>query len=86
MAKWVVTEWNGISSSVVGTMPGTMSERQIEGVLQRLVCRHLSAAEILVGSLQFNSGDRTTALDRVGSGLPLSFGLEPCYTASMENV
>lgn len=86
MAKWVVTEWNGLSSSVVGTMPGTMSERQMEGVLQRLVCRHLSPTEILVASLQSNSADRTVLLDRVGSGVPLSFGLDPRYTASMENV
>ena len=86
MAKWVIREWDGLNPKVIGTMPGTMGHHQMETLFQRLVCRHLSSAELLAASLSAKAPGRATFLDRVGFNNPISFGIDPHYAANLEGV
>lgn len=84
MAHWKITSYDGLTEQASWTLPGTMSEQQVETVLQRLVCSTLNQDEIIASSLPVGSSGRASHLDRVGSGLPMSFGNNPHFTAERE--
>lgn len=67
------------------TMPGNMSEKEIETTLQRLVARHLSAEEIVSASLRRNNQWRSSLLDRTGRGAPICYGNNPYYIAAYKD-
>lgn len=84
MPHWKITSYDSLDERETWTLPGTMSEQQVEVVLQHLVCSSLNQNEIMTSSLPVGSPGRTTHLDRVGSGLPMSFGSNPHFTARKE--
>ncbi|WP_225029444.1 hypothetical protein [Xinfangfangia pollutisoli] len=74
MAKWKITSYDSLQEREVWTLPGTMSESQVEAVLQRLVCSTLTEQEIIAASMPVGEPGRAPHLDRVGGGIPISFG------------
>ena len=74
MAMWFVKEWDGTEVKAEHKLPGHLSEQEIEATLQRLVCRNLTVAEILLASRRANDPARTVFLDRIGTGRPIDYG------------
>jgi hypothetical protein len=74
MPKWRITALDGLAAVRTFEMPGHLSEPEIETVLQRLVSRSLSEAEIVRSSLRKNDRNYISHLERVGKGVPLSYG------------
>ena len=81
MAEWIITRWDGLRVSPERYLPGYLSIREVEVILQHLVCRHLDEDEIISASRRRNDPKRTTFLDRVGRGSPPCYGNNPHYTA-----
>ena len=69
VGDWMIKEWDGNDVKAQYELPGHMSEQEIETALQRLVCRDLSANEILAASRRRN--------DPMRSGLLISCGARP---------
>jgi hypothetical protein len=78
---WRITELDSNEPKAEYELPDYMTENEIEAILQRLVCRNLSADEILSASRRKNDPRRSTLLDRIGSGRPIQYGDNPFYTA-----
>lgn len=85
MPHWKITSYDSLDERETWTLPGTMSEQQVEVVLQRLVCSSLNQNEIMTSSFPVDSPRRTIHLDRVGSGRPMSFGCNPHFTARKDH-
>lgn len=79
--QWKITEWSGTEKRGEWSVPGALSDSEIESLLTRLVSRNLSIEEVISASLRRNFRQRTSHLDRVGRGEPISFGYNPQYTA-----
>ena len=75
-AKWIIRKYESNALKWEKVLPGNMSNKRVETVLQRLVCQNLSADEILSSSLNAEAPGRTSQLDRVGI-----YGHNPYYTA-----
>jgi hypothetical protein len=85
MAVWFIKEWDGIEVKAEHNLPGHLSVQEIETTLQRLVCRDLTVAEILLASRRTNDPLRTGFLDRVGNGHPIDYGHSNLhYTAELK--
>jgi hypothetical protein len=68
----------------LAVLPGTMGSRQIEATLRHLTCRTLTEREIIDASRSEGDLARTTLLDRVGRGSPLTYGAgEVVFTADL---
>ena len=80
-AKWIIRKYESNALKWEKILPGAMSNKRVEGVLQRLVCQNLSTDEILSSSLNAETPGRTSHLDRVGSGTLFIYGQNPYYTA-----
>lgn len=74
MSDWIIKEWDGNDIKKEHKLSGRFSEKEIEAILQRLVCRNLTVAEILLASRRSNDTMRATFLDRVGSGKMINYG------------
>ena len=85
MGDWVISHCDGGGLINEWTMPGNLSSSEVKAILQRLVCRDLTIDEILSASRRKNDKNRTTLLDQVGSGLPISYGENPHYNAERKN-
>ena len=81
MAEWRITEWNGNERGAEHTLPGNLTQQEIETALQRLVCRNLNVDEVRSASRRKGDPERSSQLDRIGTDKPLSFGQDPHYTA-----
>ncbi len=79
--KWIIRKYESNALEWEKTIPGNMSNKRIETMLQRLVCQNLNADEILSSSLNAETPGRTNHLDRVGSGTLFIYGRNPYYTA-----
>ncbi len=79
--KWIIRKYESNALKWEKVLPGNMSNKRVEAVLQRLVCRNLSTDEILSSSLNAETPGRTSHLDRVGSGTLFIYGRNPYYTA-----
>ena len=79
--KWIIRKYESNALKWEKVLPGNMSNKRVETVLQRLVCQNLSADEILSSSLNAEAPGRTGHLDRVGSGTLFIYGHNPYYTA-----
>jgi hypothetical protein len=91
MAKryWRIRGMNGFEPFFERSIPaGSLSERQVEQILVRMACIHLTESEIFAASLRPNASGRTELLSvhRNGDG---PFGLwtdgNPYYTAQIED-
>lgn len=80
-AKWIIRKYESNALEWEKILPGNMSNKRVEAVLQRLVCQALSTDEILSSSLNAETPGRTSHLDRVGSGTLFIYGSNPYYTA-----
>ncbi len=80
-AKWIIRKYESNALEWEKVLPGNMSNKRVEAILQRLVCQHLSTDEILSSSLNTETPGRTDHLDRVGSGTLFIYGRNPYYTA-----
>lgn len=79
--KWIIRKYESNALEWEKTIPGNMSNKRIETMLQHLVCQNLNADEILSSSLNAETPGRTSHLDRVGSGTLFIYGRNPYYTA-----
>ena len=79
MPNWNIRKMDGLSSVLVGSMPGSTTNSEVETALQRLVCCMLNEEEIIRSSLRRNHPDRASYLDRVGSGKVISYGHGSTY-------
>ena len=84
MPQWSIFQNDSLKSTLVGHLPGTMGERQVAEILQRLVSRDLTAEDVIQSSLPLSARSRRPHLDRMGGGYPLCYGDNPSYTASKE--
>jgi len=81
MLKWTVRKWDGLEEIWSRDLPGRMGPNQVERLLQRLACRHLTDDEIISASLPKNAVGRTSILDETDFAQPMSYGENPHYTA-----
>jgi hypothetical protein len=79
---WHIEGYDGGALTFECSMPGNMSNREIEIVLQRLAARHLSENEVVSASLRRNAKNRSPLLDRIGNGFPIMYGENPYYIAT----
>ena len=84
MAKWLIRGWDSTEMIYERTVSGQLSVGEVETMLQRLCCRHLTEDEVIDCSLRRNDRARKTFLDRQGRSLPISFGENPYYTAERD--
>lgn len=86
MPHWKIEKHDGIlETGLVGELPDSMSEREVEEVLRRLVCIRLNEEEVLASSLDARHPNRRVLLDRIGSGPEIQFGDNPFFIARLEN-
>jgi len=78
---WIITKYNSLETEAEWKLPGSLSESEIEQILQRLVCADLSPSEIINASRRRDDPLRASFLDRVGEGSPISYGDNPHYVA-----
>lgn len=84
LSSWQIKKVDASTEEVLGTLPGNMSKREVEIILQRLVCTTLNSQEILLASLRKDRPERTSLLYRVGSDLPIQYGHDAVFfTASL---
>ena len=79
---WHIEGWDSTDLLFERDIPGNMSEGEVERLLQRLVCRDLTPNEVIDASLRKNSKNRSSLLDRIGSGNPIHIGSNPYYIAT----
>jgi len=77
---WIIEGWDS-GDKFFETELLSISESEIETVLKRLACRHLSDIEIVDSSRRANDTKRLSFLDRIGRGKPITVGENPYYTA-----
>lgn len=65
MKRWIIQEYDGCDAISEHYLPEHLSHPEIETVMQRLVCRDLSANEIIKCSFRKNDKNRMGFLDRV---------------------
>jgi hypothetical protein len=87
-ARWTVQGFNGTDAFFRETLPVTSwSDSQIVCLLQRLLCRHLEAADIIDGSRaprdQFYNAVLKEHRDTKGKRLTIMVGTDPYYVASV---
>ena len=80
MAGWCIRGFDGLNEVFVQEIPD-YSEKEILGILQRLCCQTLSHEEIVMSSLRNRGRGRRTLLERIGTGQPLTVGVDPTFTA-----
>lgn len=84
-ARWKIVEYDGAETVSETTVSGQLSDREVETLLQRLVCRHLSFEEVVGSSLRKNAKGHRTHLDvRPASKSALMCGDGYHYTARFE--
>jgi len=82
MAKiWLLEKFDGQTPVEQKEVPAVLSDREVEEMLRRLVCKDLDNDEIIDSSLRPGMKNYRTLLEKVGSGVPLSFGQNPHWTA-----
>ena len=64
LSSWQIKKVDASTEEVLGTLPGNMSKREVEIILQRLVCTTLNSQEILLASLRNDRPERTSLLYR----------------------
>jgi hypothetical protein len=74
MKRWLIREWDGNEIRAEHVLPGNLSPKEIETILQRCVCRDLSVPEILAASRRRSDPRRAGLLDRVAAGRLLDYG------------
>ncbi len=80
---WKIKGWDGNSVVFEREMLGNLSEKEISATLQRLVARNLSNDEVIDASRRKNDPNYSALFERIGSGYPISYGLDPHYTAEL---
>lgn len=78
---WKIKGWDGNAILFERDIPGHLTEFEVVALLQRLAARDLSANEVICGSLRRNDREYAPFFERVGTGMPLSYGENPHYTA-----
>lgn len=82
MPHWKIEKHDGIlEHELVGELPDSMSEGEVEEVLRWLVCIRLNEEEVLASSLEAKHPKRRVHLDRIGSGPEIQFGGNPYFIA-----
>lgn len=61
---WRVQRIEDGQTTDVGTLPGEMSVGEVETTLQRLLCTHMTEAEVIAASLRKEMGSHSEALAR----------------------
>jgi hypothetical protein len=87
-ARWIIQGFNGADAFFRETLPVlSWSESQITHLLQRLLCRHLEAADIIDGSRAPRDQFYNTVLkeyrDTKGKRLTIMVGTDPHFVASL---
>ena len=80
---WHIKGWEGGRTVFAQFVPGHLSEQEVSVILQRLACRQLSETEIVRSSLRRNDPDYAPLLERVGHGMPITYGQGIYYTAEL---
>lgn len=72
----------GLDAPFEVLVPGTLSEREIVSMLQRLASRHLDPEEIVAASLRASSDGYLASLEPQRSQNSITVGDNPFFTAS----
>jgi len=80
--KWKIKKLDGLDVVEEWSVFGALTEPEIYTMLQRLVSRNLSDAEVINSSLRKNDPKYLSHLERTGRGNPISYG---DYTAEIED-
>lgn len=79
MATWKIIKHDSDNEpTVIGRLPGNMSEAEVAEILKRLVSHHLSEEEIVLSSLRRGQKYRRTFLDPI-PGNKLCYGENPWF-------
>lgn len=81
---WVITKFDGTEESGVWEVPGHYSQKEVEQIMQRMVCTDLSPSEVLNASRRKGDPLRAAFLDRVGRDPAPQFGAGPWYIARID--
>jgi hypothetical protein len=84
MPKWALTKFESSIELSHWELPGHMTEPQVEEVVRRLVCRHLSEDDIISSSLFSDDPKRYILLDRVEDPTIIQMGTNPYFIARLE--
>lgn len=84
MPKWALTKFESSIEVSQWELPGHMTEPQVEEVVRRLVCRHLSEDDIISSSLFSDDPKRYILLDRVEDPTIIQMGTNPYFIARLE--
>ena len=85
---WRIVGFDSQDRIFEGTAPGNLHENEIERMLQRLVCRHLSDGEVVAASLRSNHRGQARGLlcvnrDWKGKHYTIAVGTNPHYVAAL---
>jgi hypothetical protein len=79
--RWIIRKYESDALMWEKSVPGNLREKRIEIILQRLVAQDLAPDEVLAASLNANTLGRMDHFDRVGRGVPITYGHNPYYIA-----
>ena len=82
---WIIKKYDGDRLEQEWSASGALSEPEIRTMLQRLVSRNLSDAEVIDASLRKNDPKFVEHLAPVGRGNPIHYGEGIYYTAELED-
>ena len=82
---WKITKLDGEDVVQEWSVPGALTESEIHTMLQRLISQNLSDGEIIDASLRKNDPKYSPLLERIGRGVPISYGEGINYTAQFED-
>jgi hypothetical protein len=84
MAKWTLVKYEASIEVSRWELPGDMTEPQVEEIVRRLVCRHLTEDDIVSSSLATDDPKRYILLDRVEDPTIIQMGTNPYFIARLE--
>jgi hypothetical protein len=89
--QWKITGYDSTTPIYDGEAPSILTEEEIATMLQRLVARHLSEAEVVAASLRKNLSGYAPLLeciiDRTGEkGVAVTVGSNPHYIAFRKRI
>ena len=85
---WRIVGYDSQDVIIESSAPGNLTEGEVERMLQRLVCRHLSDREVVAASLTRNHRGQAKVLlcvnhDRRAKHYTISAGNNPHYVAAL---
>ncbi len=81
---WVITKFDGTEKAAVWEVPRHYSQKEVEQIMQRMVCTDLSPSEVLNASRRKGYPLRAAFLDRVGRDPAPQFGPGPWCIARID--